>query len=485
MNTHQALKIILLAGLMTASTGMSMARGQQVSSDAALRVVGPKGRSVLVADERTKEFLEQAFEIGFLFPDPNVPGALNFDLRTMISDDARTLLLEYFPSGVLDIDNISIEEGSIIYRLPRFVEHGNGKAAQDLDSQLINAAIDGQVEKVKGLLDAGADAKAKDTDDVTALMLAASQDHTETVIVLLEAGADVEAKNINGGTALILVAKEGHTETAKALLEAGADVEAKNEDGLSALIAAAGHGRTETTKALLEAGADLEPKGPGGATALMAAAMEGYAETAKVLLEAGANVEAKGTGGATARTLAASGGHTEIVELLEKAGASATPATREALFTLPDGTNLKLRVSMGPNGTTFTAEIPTETVNEGALIRRLAMVRSLQEPDGGIPDLGVVRKLELDYPSRELVFVSFEFTFELYTDMVDYLQEIRMDPERVGKFVTGLLNVGIENPHRVLIELDFRGIGDDAKPVILDEPVLRIPAVGFDSSKVR
>ena len=114
----------------------------------------------------------------------------------------------------------------------------------------------------------------------------------------------------------------------------------------------------------------------------------------------------------------------------------------------------------------------------------IGKVPSLQKPEGGIPDIGKIIKLELDLGTAELKFASFEFVFKDYEDMVVYLVHIGMDSERVGKFVNDQLNAGIKNPNRVLIELNFRGTGDDGKPVILDEPVLRIPAVGFDSSKV-
>ena len=76
-------------------------------------------------------------------------------------------------------------------------------------------------------------------------MLAALNGNTDTAKALLEAGADLEAKNNNGGTALMLAALNGNTDTAKALLEAGADLEAKNNNGGTALMSAAQQGHTE------------------------------------------------------------------------------------------------------------------------------------------------------------------------------------------------------------------------------------------------
>ena len=63
--------------------------------------------------------------------------------------------------------------------------------AQDLGSQLLEAAKGGQTEKVKALLEAGADVEAKDNDGETVLMVAAVGGYTDVVRTLLEAGADV------------------------------------------------------------------------------------------------------------------------------------------------------------------------------------------------------------------------------------------------------------------------------------------------------
>ena len=96
--------------------------------------------------------------------------------------------------------------------------------AQDVNSELIEAAKNGQTEKVKALLDAGANANAKDEDGRTALMWAASKrGRTDAVQVLLDAGADVNAKDNVGKTALFSAAGSGWTETVKILLDAGAD----------------------------------------------------------------------------------------------------------------------------------------------------------------------------------------------------------------------------------------------------------------------
>ena len=73
--------------------------------------------------------------------------------------------------------------------------------AQDVNSELIEAAKNGQTEKVQASLDAGADVNGKDRDGMTALMWAASGGHTDIVKALLDAGADPSLKDKGDSTA--------------------------------------------------------------------------------------------------------------------------------------------------------------------------------------------------------------------------------------------------------------------------------------------
>jgi hypothetical protein len=68
---------------------------------------------------------------------------------------------------------------------------------QEVNSQLIEAAKNGETEKVRAALDSGASVDARDEGIVaeTALMLAAQKGHANIVQVLLDAGADVNAKD--------------------------------------------------------------------------------------------------------------------------------------------------------------------------------------------------------------------------------------------------------------------------------------------------
>ena len=92
---------------------------------------------------------------------------------------------------------------------------------QNINSQLIEAAMNDQAEKVQALLEAGADVNAA-FQGQTVLWLAAAVGGTEIVKILLDAGADVNVKGEDGYTALMYAANAGHTEIVEMLKQAGA-----------------------------------------------------------------------------------------------------------------------------------------------------------------------------------------------------------------------------------------------------------------------
>src|SRR5436190_1317363 len=105
------------------------------------------------------------------------------------------------------------------------------------DNRLVDAARDGQTDKIRQLLKDGEDVNEKDHDAKTEhgrtpLMRAAQKGHTDTVRVLVETGADINAICEElGRTALMWAAESGQTETVKELLEMGADPNIKSYKG--------------------------------------------------------------------------------------------------------------------------------------------------------------------------------------------------------------------------------------------------------------
>ena len=116
---------------------------------------------------------------------------------------------------------------------------------------LMRAALDGNTERVKELIDHGANINQKDDDGRTALMFAVINMHYETMKVLLEYGADVNAKSKQGGTALMAAALAGDLRMVQALLDKGADLHARlPETDQTAVTIAASHGHAEIARLL-------------------------------------------------------------------------------------------------------------------------------------------------------------------------------------------------------------------------------------------
>ena len=86
------------------------------------------------------------------------------------------------------------------------------------------AARYGDVERLRRLLDDGADVNARDRYHQTALMLAAQGGHASVVRLLIERGADLDVAAKFSLTALMLAVIGGHTEAVRLLVAAGADL---------------------------------------------------------------------------------------------------------------------------------------------------------------------------------------------------------------------------------------------------------------------
>ena len=122
-----------------------------------------------------------------------------------------------------------------------------------INKDLFYSVLADDVNKVRNLLSDGADVNARNEQEWTSLMVAASEGYTHIVDVLLNQGADVNAQSSTGETPLMLSARWGHLSIVPMLLiDAGADPSLKNKDGKTALTIAKETGQTEITK-LIEA----------------------------------------------------------------------------------------------------------------------------------------------------------------------------------------------------------------------------------------
>jgi len=101
--------------------------------------------------------------------------------------------------------------------------------AEEQTVDIWTAAAEGNIEAIKQHVSAGTDLNAKEpAGGSTPLMVAALFGQTEAARLLIENGANLNARNNDGGTALHAAAFFCHTRTVKLLLDKGADVNAKN-----------------------------------------------------------------------------------------------------------------------------------------------------------------------------------------------------------------------------------------------------------------
>ena len=121
-----------------------------------------------------------------------------------------------------------------------------------------DATKQGDLEKVRLLLEQEVDINAKDRYGQTALMNAAHAGQNELVRLLIEKGANLNITAKYNLSALMLSLIAHHTEVAQLLIEAGADINIRsnrNFYGKTALFLAEDGGHSEITTLLKQKGA--------------------------------------------------------------------------------------------------------------------------------------------------------------------------------------------------------------------------------------
>jgi hypothetical protein len=140
---------------------------------------------------------------------------------------------------------------------------------------LAAAAVTNAADVVRRLLADGHAPDESGDDGITPLMWAARSGASQSMTVLLDAGADANARDHNNRwTPLLHAVHKQRPQAVRLLLERGADANAA-PGGLTPLLMAAADTDPSTVEALLEYGADPRAEGPGGATPLTQAVSGG------------------------------------------------------------------------------------------------------------------------------------------------------------------------------------------------------------------
>lgn len=130
--------------------------------------------------------------------------------------------------------------------------------ASDVDA--LTAAVEAKdFERVKAIVEAGADVSGKDSRGWFPLLKASSVGDVKIMAYLVEQGADVNATTSRHNTPLILAASRDHFEAVMWLVKKKAYVHQRNRSGQTARSAAVANG-SEEIAALLGEAERLTPK---------------------------------------------------------------------------------------------------------------------------------------------------------------------------------------------------------------------------------
>lgn len=177
------------------------------------------------------------------------------------------------------------------------------------------AALNGNLEAVTRLLDAGAAVDTRGPSLSTPLHAAAVNGHDDVVRLLLSRGSVVDPESYGRTTPLMLAAEKGRLSTARILVEASARIDALDAKGHTVLGGAVASHEAPLVTFLLERS---EPHTPEKLGSLLLVATAGNdPATMRILLDHGASPGARWPDdGATALMIAAHNGHVEATAFL-------------------------------------------------------------------------------------------------------------------------------------------------------------------------
>ena len=181
---------------------------------------------------------------------------------------------------------------------------------------LMNAALNGNVQAVKSIMERGADPSLMDNSGWNTLHLAAQGGDTDIISLIHTHLRNIESKTGEGETPLMVAAWHGKLHAVKWFLEKGATVACECNDGWNTLHCAAQGGDTDIISLIHTHLPNIESKTGEGETPLMVAALNGKLHAVKWFLEKGATVACECNNGWNTLHCAAYCGDPDIIDLI-------------------------------------------------------------------------------------------------------------------------------------------------------------------------
>jgi ankyrin repeat protein len=118
---------------------------------------------------------------------------------------------------------------------PYGAENLRRQIKREKNNQLLEAARDGNLALVRGMLEEGAEINARrDISNSTPLMLAAINGREQVCKFILEQGTDMDMHTNEGVSPLMIAALRGHEDICRMLIQAGANINMREVNGCDA-----------------------------------------------------------------------------------------------------------------------------------------------------------------------------------------------------------------------------------------------------------
>ncbi|KAK4515701.1 uncharacterized protein ATC70_010654 [Mucor velutinosus] len=201
-------------------------------------------------------------------------------------------------------------------------------------TKIFSSTSSGSLEKVKDLVERGADVNHRDNAGWAPLHEAALKGQYEIAEYLIQAGAIVNVRGFEDDTPLHDACSYGYADCVKLLVESGADVYALNTDKQRPIDLCDDKACIKIVKAKMKELDHLASRDSHGRTALHRACSEGDIDKAASLLKKGVNTNAVDKDNWTPLHYAAQHGHLDIAKLLIQHGADMNSLGHQGLTSL-------------------------------------------------------------------------------------------------------------------------------------------------------